>query len=121
MRLAKARQQLIQARERLDALLDDLEEAEKKARSGLMQNAEYWLHEQYVKGLRGDIAQARLQSRMCEQLVEEARRYLAARAIDRKMLDKLKERKKIQFVRSEQKQEQNFNDEIATIRYKAPA
>ena len=54
-------------------------------------------------------------------MVEEARNLLAARAIDKKLLEKLKERQKHYHAREEQLKEQRFNDEIATLRYKAPS
>ena len=38
-----------------------------------MEAGERWLLEQYVKGLRGDVAAASLQARMLAQMVEEAR------------------------------------------------
>ena len=58
---------------------------------------------------------------MLAQMVEEARNLLAARAIDKKLLYKLKERQKQYYAREEQLKEQRFNDEIATLRYKAPS
>lgn len=121
VRLAKAQAQLREARQRLDDLKKQYLEAQASNAGKLMQSAERWLHDQYMKGLKGDINEAALQARMREQIAEEARQYLASKAIDRKLLDKLKEHKKNQYVKAEQKQEQYFNDEIATIRYKAPA
>ena len=76
--------------------------------------------EQYIKGLKGDVANAAMQTRMNEQLVDEARKMLAARAIERKLLEKLKERQNLQYLREEQLKEQRVNDETATLRYKAP-
>lgn len=121
VRLAKTESDLRASEEKLASLKKEFREEEEKCLGQLMQQNERWLHEQYMKGLRRDIAEAAMQTRMCRQLVEEARKYLAMRAVDRKLLDKLRERKKHQFDRAEQKQEQYFNDEIATIRYKAPA
>lgn len=121
VRLAKAQAELKKAEERLNALKDEIKKTEEASLGKLMTQGERWLQDQYLKGLYGDINEAALQTRMCRQLAEEARKTLAARAIDRKLLDKLKEKKKNQFIKAEQKQEQNFNDEIATIRYKAPA
>ena len=40
--------------------------------------------------------------------------------MDKKLLEKLKERKYRQFLLDERLKEQRFNDEIATLRYKAP-
>ncbi len=121
VRLADAERRLRESRERLDAVLDELARAEEKSRMGLLQNGERWLHEQYLKGLRSDRAMAELQCRMQEQLAEEARALLAARAMERKLLEKLKERQKSQYLHAERLQEQHFNDEISTLRYKASA
>lgn len=121
VRLADAERRLRESRERLDAVLGELARAEEKARGGLLQSGERWLHEQYLRGLSNDRAQAELQCRMLAQLAEEARALLAARAMERKLLEKLKERQKIQYLHAERLQEQHFNDEISTLRYKAPA
>lgn len=119
--LARAREELRKGQKRLDSLLAELAEAEAKSTEQMLNSAELWLHDQYLKGLRADVKEASLQVRMLEQMAEEARKTLAARAMDRKLLEKLKERRKTQYIKTEQKQEQYFNDEIATIRYKAPA
>ena len=42
-------------------------------------------------------------------------------ALERQMLDKLKERQKRNYQHEEMQKEQHFNDEIATIRFKAQA
>lgn len=121
IRLAKAQTAVKKGEERFNALKTEIKNVEDAAFGKMMNPGERWLHDQYLKGLYGDINEAALQLRMLRQMAEEARKTLAARAIDRKLLDKLKEKKKNQYNKAEQKQEQNFNDEIATIRYKAPA
>lgn len=121
VRLAKAESDLRGGEEKFSRIMTELKAAESKCVGKIMKSGERWLHDQYLKGLRTDVEEAAMQVRMYRQLVEEARKYLAMRAIDRKLLDKLKERQKQQFYRAELKQEQYFNDEIATIRYKAPA
>lgn len=120
VRYANAAARHQKSREHLEAITSELKAAEAKG-AEVMQAAERWLHDQYVKGLRADHAAAALQERMLAQMEEEARAFLAARAIDRKMLEKLKDRQKNQYNRAEQKQELKFNDEIATIRHKAQA
>lgn len=119
VRFASAQANLQKCREQLIQLVAQLNEAETKGASEVMQSAERWLHDQYLKGLRADHKAMSLQERMLAQMMEEARQHLAACAIDRKTMEKLKERQKIQYLRAEQKQELNFNDEIATIRHKA--
>ena len=120
--LAHKQKLLEEARELFERLKAELRQNEDHLfESALVPQQERWLLEQYVKGLKGDVAQAALQARMQEQLVDEARKLLAARAIERKLLDKLKERQKQQYLREEQLKEQRVNDETATLRYKAPA
>lgn len=121
VRLATAEHRLQEAQKRLDRLRAELERAADRLRDNpLMEAGERWLQEQYLTGLRADVAAASLQMRMLTQMAEEARKLLAARAIDKKLLEKLKERQKKHFIREEQLQEQRFNDETATLRYKAP-
>lgn len=120
VRYANAQASLQQCRERMTRLAAEINDAEIK-RSEIDQPSEHWLHDQYIKGLKADQRELSLQERMLAQMAEEARRHLSERAIERKALDKLKDHHKIQYYRAEQKQELNFNDEIATIRHKAPA
>lgn len=120
VRLAAAERRLHDAQKRLDRLRGELERAADRLRDNpLMEAGERWLQEQYITGLRADVAAASLQERMMTQMAQEARKLLAARAIDKKLLEKLKERQKKHFLREEQLQEQRFNDETATLRYKA--
>lgn len=122
VRLAQAIQRHDAARETLERFREELARAERKrADSPLMDAAACWLMEQYIKGLAGDVSNAAMQERMTAQMVEEARKLLAARAIDKKLLAKLRERQKTAWAREELLKEQHFNDEIATIRYKASA
>ena len=119
--LARAEAQVRQGEELLAKLKEEFQKAEAVSFGKVMQAGERWLQDQYIKGLKSDISQAALQLRFYRQMADEARKALAARAMERKLLDKLKEKQKIQFIKAEQKQEQNFNDEIATIRHKAPS
>ena len=120
--LALKQRLLEDARALFERLKDELRQSEDRLfQSALAPQGERWLMEQYVKGLKGDVANAALQARMHEQLVDEARKLLAARAIERKLLEKLKERQNQQYLREEQLKEQRVNDETATLRYKAPA
>ena len=122
VRLATAQRGHQEARERLEQLQAELRVSQDRLCDGAMMDAtERWLLEQYVKGLHGDVTAAALQARMLAQMVEEARNLLAARAMDKKLLDKLRERQKQYHIREEQLKEQRFNDEIATLRYKAPS
>lgn len=120
VRLGQAEQRLYEAMGRRDRVREELERAQNRLYGDeVLQAGDYWLLEQYVKGLTADLESAEMQVRMLAQMVEEARKFLAERAIDKKVLEKLKERHKYAYIREEQGKEQRFNDEIATIRFKA--
>lgn len=77
--LANKQKLLEEARALFERLKAELRQTEDRLfESALVPQAERWLLEQYVKGLRGDVANAALQARMHEQLVDEARKLLAA-------------------------------------------
>lgn len=121
VRLAKAEQQRNELRSRLEIIRKDLMEQEERLYTRPPSSAgERWLLEHFVKGLKADMAATAVQLRAAESMVEESRRILAQRAMDRKILDKLKERQKQHYMHDERMKEQRFNDEIATLRYKAP-
>ena len=121
VRLAKAEQQRNETRERLDIIRRDLMEQEERLYTRPPSGAgERWLLEHFVQGLKADMAATAVQLRAAEGMVEESRRILATRAMDRKVLDKLRDRQKELYMHDERIKEQRFNDEIATLRYKAP-
>lgn len=121
VKLANAQANHAKCRDKLAGLRDEIRRAQDEAAAKARQPSEHWLYDQYLKGLENDRKALDLEERMLAQMVEEARAYLAARALEKKVLEKLKDHQRIQFVRQEQKQEMNFNDEIATIRHKASA
>lgn len=119
VKLAKAEHELEIAEKNLKRLQKEFAAAQEASMGKVMQSADRWLHDQFMKGLKNDITQAGLQTRMARQIADEARKLVAARSLDRKILEKLKQKQNQKYIKSENKQEQNFNDEIATIRYKA--
>ena len=122
VRLAEAQRRQREAAQRLEDIDAALREARDRARDTITESAaERWLHEGYVKGLCSDASAASLQLQTAGKMVDEARKLLAGRAIDKKMLDKLKARKKHQYMREELMREQHTNDETATLRFKAPS
>lgn len=125
-----AKLQVAQAQARKDAaekkrqeILDLLELAEqKRLENPTMNAAEFWIQDLYTRGLQDDLKANTFECKMAATLLEEAKKVLTLRAIDKKMLVKLKERQQSAWNREEKIKEQHFNDEIATIRYKkAPA
>lgn len=122
VRLAECEARHRAAAEKLERIQAELAGATDCVRGNmLMEHGERWLHEQYIKGLKSDLAAQELQTRLLAQAVEEARKVVSERAIERKLLDKLKERQKKHYVHEETLRERRFNDEIATLRYKTPA
>ena len=122
VRLAEATMRHDEAVRALQRAQQALEaELEHQAVDPLMSAAERWVSDQYIKGLTNDVHMADMQERMTAQVQEEARKMLAVRALDRQMLDKLKDRQKRNYQHEEMQKEQHFNDEIATIRFKAAA
>ena len=115
MRHDEAVRALQQAQQALEA------ERQHQTVDPLMSAAERWVSDQYIKGLTNDVHMADMQERMTAQVQEEARKMLAVRALDRQMLDKLKDRQRRNYQHEELQKEQHFNDEIATIRFKAQA
>lgn len=119
VKLGKAEYELDLAEKNLQRLQKEFAAAQEASMGKVMRSSDRWLHDQFMKGLRNDITQAGLQTRMARQIADEARKLVAARSMDRKILENLKQKQAQNYIKSENKQEQNFNDEIATIRYKA--
>ncbi|MBQ7738057.1 MAG: flagellar export protein FliJ [Desulfovibrionaceae bacterium] len=123
VRFADAQHRYEIAQQALDDIKTALELAQKKVQDNpLMSSAEFWINDQYIRGLEDDLTAANMQLKIALQLKVEAQKILTIRAVDKKMLVKLKERQKAAWSHEEKLKEQHFNDEIATIRYKkAPA
>ncbi|MBQ9536324.1 MAG: flagellar export protein FliJ [Desulfovibrionaceae bacterium] len=120
---ANAKARVDQAQSHVTTIQDKLEEAVQKSQANpLMSAAEFWVNDNYIRGLQDDLEAALMQLKIAEEVRKEAQKLLTLRAIDKKMLVKLKERQHATWIHEEKLKEQHFNDEIATIRYKkAPA
>ncbi len=122
IKLSQAETRVREAERHLEELKTLIAEAEKKAREKPALNAaEYWIAEQYMRGLTGDLASGEMQLKMALSLRQEAQKVLTLRAIDKNMLVKLKERQTLAWNHAEKLKEQHFNDEIATIRFQKTA
>ncbi|MDM8216918.1 flagellar export protein FliJ [Desulfovibrio piger] len=120
-RFALVQRQYREAKAQLAALSSELETQEARLYGQVIDNAgERWLLESFIKGLRADIEATTARVQNLRATRDEMRKILAARSMDRKLLEKLKERKYRQYLLDERLKEQRFNDEIATLRYKAP-
>ena len=120
-RFALVQRQYREAKAQLAALSSELATQEARRYGQVIDNAgERWLLESFIKGLRADIEATTARVQNLRATRDEMRKILAARSMDKKLLEKLKERKYRQFLLDERLKEQRFNDEIATLRYKAP-
>ena len=121
-RVALARTQRAQDREaaRLGAIEAELAAREEQLYGHLVEDSgERWLLESFIKGLRADAASSRMRLKTLAQMLDEARETLRQRALEHKVLDKLKERQQVQYLREEREKERKANDETATLRRKA--
>lgn len=70
----------------------------------------------FIKGQKIRIERQRSKIQECEKVVEELREILRGKAIDYKIIDKLRERKKAAFEEERRKYEQNEMDEMNVLR-----
>ena len=120
-RFALVQRQYREAREQLAALSSELKTQEERLYGQVVDNAgERWLLESFIRGLRADVESSTARVSNLQMMRDEMRKVLAAQSMDRKFLEKLKERKRRQYLLDERLKEQRFNDEIATLRYNAP-
>ncbi len=99
----------------LDAHLDTMSQAKD------LSAADIWLGRNYAKRLAADLAQARQDEVRLAQDVHNRRIELVEKAKERKLLEKLKETQAKRYEQEEFRKEQAGFDEMATLRYQAPA
>lgn len=92
---------------------------QKLAATPFSQSGERWLIDMYIKAIRQDIAQTQTDIAKTDAELEQAKRVLAEKSKDRKIMEKLKEKHFEQYKKEEQLKEQRNLDEIASIRFKA--
>jgi flagellar FliJ protein len=120
--LAKA-QQALRDKSREAALLDDALAGHLEAMSSASTRsaADIWLGRNYAKRLAEDLALARRDEARLLQETEARRVELVEKAKERKLLEKLKETQAKRHEQEEFRKEQAGFDEMATLRYRAPA
>ena len=121
VRLARAQAEYLAAEQRLRGLEAQMVEQELRLYEGNPDWMERWLIEHYVLGLRDDITRTSRLLRELAQIVEHARIELVAKAKDRKVLDKFREKQAKRHAYEERLQEQRSYDETASIRHKVAA
>ena len=121
VRFGKAKSEYLAVEHRLHALQSQLVAQEKRLYEGNPDLMERWLIEHYVRGLRDDIARTSRLLYELAQIVEQARIELVAKAKDRKVLDKFREKQAERHAYEERLLERRTYDETASIRYKVAA
>lgn len=121
VRLATAQRMCMEEERRCQDLRTLLAEKEDQSRNIALSYGERWLLDNFIKGLRADMAASLLRLRSLRQATEQARLHMLERIKERKVLEKLKERQKERHDAEERDKERKTNDETATIRYIAPA
>ena len=121
VRFAKAQAEYLAAERRLQDLQMQLDEQVQRLYAGALDLMERWLIEHYVRGLRDDITHTSRLLHELAQIVEQARMELVAKAKDRKVLDRFREKQADRHAYEERLQEQRTYDETASIRYKVAA
>lgn len=79
--------------------------------------ADIWLWRNYKERLLLDVKQAESEMLEAAKELNRCRREAVARARDRKLLDKLKQKQAMRHAEEEQLKEQKEFDEMATVRY----
>lgn len=120
--LAKARQALQEQSARVRGIDERLarhhrDMAEVDGKSA----ADIWLMRNFAKRLTQDLHLARAEEARLAGLAKARAEELAQKATERKLLEKLKETQAKRHESEENRKEQAGFDEMATIRYKAPA
>jgi len=80
-----------------------------------------WLIAQCIKGFREDLSLAKQRLHELTQSLDHAKIYLARRAKEHKILEKLKEKQCENYVKKEKADEQRNFDESSSMRYKPPS
>ena len=120
VRLAQAQNAHDQELARLQATLAELAEKQSQLVGRLIEdNGERWLLENFIKGLRADAANSQARLKTLGQALDAARKFLQEKALEHKVLDKLRERQQANYLRDEREKELKANDETATLRCKA--
>lgn len=116
--LSQARQTRAEHLARVERLRLDFQSClrELSAHKQLTQ-ADLWLWSSYRERLAQDMAQAEKHLTELDKLVETRRKELVAKALERKLLEKLRAKQAEKHEHDAQRKEQNEFDETATLRH----
>jgi flagellar FliJ protein len=77
---------------------------------------EFRSYQVYLDGISDDLTQQSARKKSLENLLAEKQTLLTRASVDRQVLDRLKTKKKAQYMFEFQKLEQNASDEIASLK-----
>ncbi len=117
--LAAATAERDAAKEQAERLRAEIvEQRERIYRADSLTSAELWLAQSYESALREDLERILLKIAQLEEEVDHCRVDLVAKAQERGLLEKLKEKQAVRHAQNERIIEQRVYDETATLRFK---
>jgi len=117
MRLAKILSLISQKKEQIKQCERELEQISKVISMGNLSEHSLWLYKESEKNILLYIDQLKKELKDLSQKAEVLRQDLILKTIERKKLEKLKQKDYERFIYEEQKREQKEIDEISTLRY----
>ncbi len=117
MRLAKILSLISQKKEQINQYEQELEQISKMISMGNLSENSLWLYKESEKNILLSIDQLKKELKDLSQKAEILRQDLILKTIERKKLEKLKQKDHERFIYEEQKREQKEIDEISTLRY----
>lgn len=117
MRLAKILSLISQKKEQINQYEQELEQISKMISMGNLSEHSLWLYKESEKNILLYIDQLKKELKDLSQKAEVLRQDLILKTIERKKLEKLKQKDYERFIYEEQKREQKEIDEISTLRY----
>lgn len=119
--MAEARRAEEFEKERLARLELEFENQRVSLHAKVADAGERWLISSYMNALGGDIFGSKKRLAIIAEEIVRRQADLVAKAKDRQLLDKLKDKQALRHAHEEKLKEQRDNDETATIRYKKTA
>ena len=117
MRLAKILSLISQKKEQINQYEQEFEQISKMISMGNLSENSLWLYKESEKNILLSIDQLKKELKDLSQKAEILRQDLILKTIERKKLEKLKQKDHERFIYEEQKREQKEIDEISTLRY----
>lgn len=120
LELKKANFELMKKQQELADVNSELEYIAKTIGSGKLNQDLIWLYKEMEKNLILSSDQIKKEIELLIQKIDNLRKDLLNKTIERKKMEKLKEKERDRFLYEEQKKEQKEISDIATFRYEKP-